>query len=50
MPEELDKIILRREIVKDRAEDDEVISLLNEIIDDLCEGEEVHLKEKVTEE
>ena len=50
MIDELDQIILRLEFVKDRAEDDEVISLLNDIIDDLCEWEEVYLKEGATDD
>ena len=45
MSKALDQIILRLEFVKDRAEDDEVICLLNDIIDDLCEWEDENFPE-----
>ena len=50
MIDELDQIILRLEFVKDRVEDDDVVNSLNGIIDDLCEWEEVYLKERTTDE
>ncbi|VUT26462.1 MAG: hypothetical protein MOIL_01569 [Candidatus Methanolliviera sp. GoM_oil] len=43
MIDELDQIILRMEFVRDRAEDDEIVGMLNGIINDLCEWEDRHL-------
>ena len=50
MSEELDKIILRLEFVKDRAENNEIIGELNDIIDDLCEWENENFPEKTDDD
>ena len=50
MIDELDQIVLRLEFVRDRVEDDEVISLLNGIIDDLCEWEDRHFLEETDDD
>ena len=47
MIDELDQIIVRLEIIKDLVENDDVADDLNETINDLCEWEEVYLKEKI---